>query len=331
MESSVVLNRTFQFRYVLWSLWSVARNNWLFLAIAAIVIHFVVSGVVSEIVQKFSEYFLNPLLFYFGESSDIINKMVNSLPSVSSFIIHSITIYIFLPVAATQITFDTLDDSSPMPHSRGIFQHFQRARFVRRSEFLFDSLRAFCIMMVQWTAYLTAFLFILIIGIFIICAEWVFSYQETPFFSFKEVARLIFVESRILAPFLVLSLIIFLPSFIIYLTVRWSVAVPTTVIENTKVLKSLKRSWHLTSQCKTRIFLLFVSFVVLNVLVSLVQIVFSVIIVLLIDPGTPNIISPETILSIMTKGLDAVSSMLSAVIITVCYYFLRQSGMKTGP
>ena len=327
MESSVVSSRTFQFRRVLGSSWSVVRNNWLFLAIVAIVIH----TTVSEIVQKFSEYSVNTFLFYFGENSDIINGDVDLLPFVNSFIIHFITIYIFFPIAATQVTFDTLDGSSPTIHSRGIFQHFQRARFVFRSESLFDSLRAFCIMIVQWTAYLMAFLSILIIGIFIICVEWFFYYQETHFSSFTEVADSVFVGSRILAPFLILSLIIFLPSFVVYLMVRWSVAVPTTVIENTRILKSLNRSWHLTFQCKAKIFLLFACFVVLNGLVSLAQIYFSLIDFILMGPGIQNVIGPKTILSFMSKGLDAVSSMLSAVIITVCYYFLRQSGMKTVP
>jgi hypothetical protein len=210
---------------------------------------------------------------------------------------------LLMQAAVAELMFGASEPPGPMRNrSSQAVPALVAARF-QRVDFLFDVARSLGIILVIYAA---VALSVAALGL----AVFVFELEVFHFLHSVPWIRIPFMLGAVLA---------FLAAIII-ITVRWFVAIPATIVENAGVRESLRRSWRLTGPCWKRLVGLFV----------LVQVPFELVIPVL--DALAGLGADSSARSITEWGVLTIGrTMAGAVLASVCYDLLRNTGPRSDP
>ena len=298
---------TFRVRSVLDTTCSVIKAHFGLLCLLAVVLHFVAWRFVGEFQSSLLNYademFRLNLAGLAGgqapgwlEESEVAQRVFESLRNQGG--VSGLAYFILLQVAVTTLTFSgTAEAQAGERSSLGSGHALIAARF-RRAEFLFDVLRSIGILIVNLLV-LAAGLAAFGVALFVFEMEYFHLLHSVPWIEL----------------ILVLSVTLAFVLFTATITLRWVLATPITIVEDTGVLESLGRSWQHTAPCWKK---LLGTVVVLAWLpVVLVQGVLQAVGGL--DDVSSSALAANWVFTML-------SSVLSAVVVSVVYYHLRQTG-----
>lgn len=240
MGASTATHPTFLVRPVLASTWSLIKSHFALLCIVAVVLHFVAWKFVGELQGSLVDYLdqtfrLDLVSLTTGdmsgwlEDSELFAAVLQTLRDQGG--VGGLAYLILLQVAVTTLTFGAASRSQAERSSLRNGHVLIAERF-RRAEFLFDVLRSLGILMVNLTTLAAGFA---AFGL----ALFVFELKYFHFLHSVDWIEVLYVLSVSLA---------FL-GFIVTITLRWLLATPITIVEDTGVLESVGRSWRLTRHC----------------------------------------------------------------------------------
>lgn len=226
MASNTMSGRVLQVGHVLLSFWSVVRNNILLLSIVAIV-RYIAAWKFSQEVEELvgTADIWKSSTKYIAEK--IPDKTKEFISVLMTDLMTGIPYLILLQVGVTTLTFDALKSQPARISPRQFAERFERV------EFLFDALRAFAILTIVLVVASVAVIFPLVVIAVIVAV---------PALLLPHAAEQIHKVAVI--PLAVLFW---------YIVLRWSLAVPITVVENLNVRESLISSWRMTRTCWIRI------------------------------------------------------------------------------
>ena len=302
-------------RPVLGSVWSVLRAHAAVLAGLAVVLHFVAwklaGDVQVDVLAYVAQTFRVDLPALAGRlvsaSSDTVPELLREAVGEAGLLLDQVggaaafvAYGVFMQVAVVELMFGAPDPSpgaAPRTASTLVAARFQRA------DFLFDVARSIGILLVVYAA-------IAVSGAGLGLALFVFELETFHFLRNVPLIRGLFTLSAALA---------FAVSIVI-ISLRWFVAVPTTIVENAGVLESLRRSWRLTGPCWKKL-------VVLNLLV---QVPFELVMPMLdalAGFGDDSLARAFVAWGVLTVG----RTMAAAVLSSVCYDHLRRAERAPEP
>lgn len=277
---------------VIQSSWLIVRKNIPILRIVAVVTYLLAGKFFQEL-----EEFIRP--FYEDEAcvrlaQDISEKIPNrlkedfaALPKFSTLAIGALYA-IFLQVVVTQLAFDTLKSQQSSISPGRFAVRFQRA------EFFSDVLRVLGITMILSATLMGGMLLLL--------------------FIWHAGLLLLLPEFGCAEGFVMTMMVVFPP---LYLWMRWSLAIPVTVVENLSVWESLRSSWHMTRTCWIRL-----GAVILGLSGLALLIVPPLVLSGLEHAGLSNALA-DILGRIVSWVFEAVALMFGVIVVSVFYYYLR--------
>lgn len=294
------MTKTFRVRPVLASIWLVIKSHYLILGMLAIVLHFFAWRLVGELQRSLVDYGAQRFRL---DLPALVDGFIATWSAAELLQDAAVQMYYFvlMQVAVTTLMYEGLQAAEALeqghPRAR---QALVLARF-KRAEFLFDVLRSLGILAAIVGAILVAFVAIAL-------SILVFQHESLHFLH-----SVGWIETLFL-----LSLTVAFVMFVVMVGTRWAVGVPMTIVENTTVLESLRRSWRLTAGCWVKLFAMSL----------LLPVPFEVLPALL---PAGEAASPATALG--DWGSTIVATTLSATVYSVCYSHLRNApdGDETAP
>lgn len=231
------------------------------------------------IVKEYLEEFLEKVSSYIYITPEHMNKVDFVVDLTKSSVI-ALGHFALLQVIASQMIYDQLVCCQK---EAGIGSVLQR---IKTTDFFFDTLRTIGITAIYYG---------------ILCAGLVL--------CFVLAAVLLIVlqnfSDLIVLPVIYSCKIIFL--CFLSNTSRLFLAVPLIVVENTKILESLKRSWHMTASC----------WIKLSIVVLLTGVLMAAFFVLLI------LVLLESDSNVLLLRIYVILTPLYAIVMSVCYCYLR--------
>lgn len=303
-------------RPVLGSMWSVFRAHAAVLTGLAIVLHFLTWKFVGQLQVDFLAYVgqtfrldlpeLTGRLLSAGSEAvsdfmrDILAGAGGQMDQVGG--VSVVAFGLVMQAAVAELMFGASEPPGERATGRRGPPPLVAARF-QRVEFLFDMARSLGIMLVVFAAIA---LNVAALG----AAVFVF---ELGYFRFLHSVTWI----RVL--FLLAAALAFM-TIVVVIAVRWLVAIPATIVENTSVRESLRRSWRLTGPCWKKLVGVYV----------LVLVPFELVIPALDALGGFGADSPERAFAewgILTIG----RTVAAAILASVCYDHLRRAERPPEP
>ena len=118
----------------------------------------------------------------------------------------------------------------------------------------------------------------------------------------------------------VLGVVIIFLLFLLFCISRLSLAVPLTVVENKKILESLKRSWRMTASCWIKISII-IALTGMLTLAVLVLFGLSYLAYLVLSGSDPN----DRLWEVVQWSYIIFGYSLPAIMMSVCYCYLRSA------
>lgn len=302
MARDTTANNTLPISQVFKSSWVLVCKHILFWLALVVVLHFISWKFVIEMGESLKKYiehiFGSDVMVKDFLSKEILKNVTNKdLIKIFGIISSHFTL---LQVVVSQLIYDWLGCRQQKPRPSEIFQRF------RTIDFLFDVLRTIGIITIYYGIFL---------GWFIVNSFW------AVFFSI--VATLL--PEKICSLITTISDVGFLIFFIFYIFLFMgglALAVPVTVVENKKILKSLDRSWRMSMTASGWIKMPIV--VVLTVVLTLA---FFVLLILAYEAyevlfGTG---STDLFLKVACWSCQVFGTALLAIVMSVCYCYLRRT------
>ena len=300
---------------VLGSVWSVLRTHAAVLVGLAVVLHFVAwklaGDVQADVLAYVGQTFRVDLPELAGRLvsawSDSVPELLQEVGGETRALLDqvggaavSLAYGVFMQVAVAELMFGAPDPSpaaAPRTASTQVAARFQRA------EFLFDMARSLGILLVIYAT-------ITVNGAALGLAMFVFELETFHFLHSVTLIRGLFTLAAALA----------FAASVLIISLRWFVAVPTTIVENAGVLESLRRSWRLTGPCWKKL-------VVLNLLLQMPFELVMPALDALAGFGDDSPARAFVAWGVLTVG----RTMVAAVLSSVCYDHLRRAGRPPEP
>lgn len=299
---------TFRVRPVLASIWAVIRSHYAILGLLAVVLHFVAWRFVGELRRSLVEYAAEGFRLDLPKlaggliatwSAAVPDPLRDAVDPLFWEYLSTTAAVDSLYLVLMQVAFTTL--MSAGLEQPGGWQAWSRepgralvlARF-KRADLAFDVLRSLGVLVAVIG---------LVVGGFavMVLAVLIFEHEYLRFLhSVKWIENLFLLA---LAVGYILLLVV--------VGTRWTIGVPMTIVENTSVLESLRRSWRLTRHCWLKLF----------VVSQLVPAPFAGLAAALPDGETASFGAALT-----GWGLTIVGTTVGAAVFPVCYYYLRNAG-----
>lgn len=302
MGAGTTIHPNFLVRPVLVFAWALVKSHFALLCIVAVVLHFVAWKFTAELQGSLVDYLdqtfrLDLVRLASGEMSGWLEDselFVGVLRSVrDQGGVGGLAYLILLQVAVTTLTFGAASRAQAERSSLGT-GHILIAERFRRAEFLFDVMRSLGILMVN-VAMLAAGLAAFGLALFVF---------ELEYFHFLH--SVAWIELLY-----VLSVSLVFLGFIVTITLRWLLATPITIVEDTGVLESIGRSWRLTRHCwKKLLAVISLAWLPISVAAGVISALGG------LDEAASLALTANWMFSM-------IANTLSALLVSVCYYHLR--------
>lgn len=259
-----------------------------FWLVLVVVLHFVSWRFVTEIVgylkiEDIIEHGLGPGTEVNGLSKGIFLFVIEFGIGLSYFTL--------LQVIASQLIYDQLVCRQKEIGIGSILQRF------KTTDFLFDVLRTIGITAVYYGIF---FAFIVVLAAVFFFGVYLEELQTFPILT---------VISSVVIYILFLI-------FLCYILPRLYLAVPLTVVENKKILESLKRSWRMTASCRIR----------MPIVVFLTGVLtFAIFVLPILVYGVLSEFESSDLFLRAIQIFVSLASLLSAIVMAVCYCYLRSA------